>query len=1467
MKSCTRRIAEVIQARSLKVVIVCILLCFITPIYGATPWLHVDGNKIKDPAGNAVVLRGVALVDLGHVELWRDGVTTMIDRLTDETDTQGVSPGWYTRIVRLAVYPSDQPDFDSPWFFDDNPDDYYNNLLRPVVDYCAMKGLYVIIDWHYIANTSDHVTSTSQFWDYISPRFAGDSHVLFELFNEPMDSSWSVVKADMQTWIDIVRSHAPNNLILVGGPQWCQILAPQINDPVVGDNIVYIAHLYPAHWYGGVWQINVDAIADCAAVHPVMMTEWGFSMSMGSSTLMNGTITEYGQPLMDFLELHGIGNTAWCADYLWGPPMYWPDWTLRCGEGEMGCFVKDTLYLRRNDNQPVDNSICVDADANGLNDGTNWENAYKYLQDALADAYSATKPVEIHVAEGIYTPDSSSAEPNGTGDREATFQLINGLYIKGGYAGFGQPDPNARDIKLYETILSGDLNGDDGPNFANNGENSYHVVTCIGRDETARLDGFTIIGGNANGSYPYNNGGGMFNNNSSPIVINSTFSGNYATLLGGGMCNRSNSSPSITNCTFCSNEAEWGGGMENGSSNPNIANCTFNENSATMSGGGIRNHNSSPNVFNCSFFANEAQFGGAIHNEDDGSQPIFTQCTFIGNTAANFGGAIRNHTSSPTILNSLIIGNQAEYGGGIYNENDMSNPTLINCTITSNSATGWGGGICLNASNPTVTNCILWSNVPDEISYGTAVVTYSNVQGGWPGEGNINADPMFVAADSNDFHLPLGSPCIDTGDNAAVPAGVTTDLDGNPRIRGPAVDMGVYESPAVLFVDVDAAGANNGSSWEDAYNHLQDALSVEWLVDEIRVAEGIYKPDEDTAHPNGSGDRAATFQLRTGVAIKGGYAGYGEPDPDARDIGVYETTLSGDLNGNDGPDFANNGENSFHVVTDIETNETAVLDGFTITAGNANGPDENIQDMGGGMLNLQSKSTLTNCTFIANSADYAGGLFSYYNSNPTLTHCTFINNWAGEIGGGMVSFYNCNSTLTNCTFSENSTGYIGGGMINYDNCNPTLINCTFSANSALQGSGMFNYYNSSPTVANCTFNGNLAETGGGMLNYDNSNPTLNNCSFSGNSASTGGGMYNEISSPTLASCTFNGNPADVGGGMANYESSPTLTSCMFSGNLAEVGGGMFSYYNCNPTLDNCTFSNNSAGSFGGGISNWENSSPTVSNCILWGNIASYGAQIYNDGGSLTTVSYSDVQGGWPGEGNIDAGPCLVDPDSNDYHLLPDSPCINTGDPNYVPDPNETDIDGELRVMLGRVDMGADEFNPFEIDVIVVNKRRVGRTIFEYDCNAYLHNISLFDIENIQLEIIKTPENMRIIDPNVTFGGVVVIAGQSATSVDTCTFEVDRAQAIEPAEIIWWSRCDLAATGQQMQHSGSSIILLEEDNTAGDLTGDGEVNFEDLAKLCLYWLQDEASVDIAPPGGDGIVNFLDFAKLAENWGQL
>ena len=244
----------------------------------------------------------------------------------------------------------------------------------------------------------------------------------------------------------------------------------------------------------------------------------------------------------------------------------------------------------------------------------------------------------------------------------------------------------------------------------------------------------------------------------------------------------------------------------------------------------------------------------------------------------------------------------------------------------------------------------------------------------------------------------------------------------------------------IIYVDADAKTGGDGQTWGTAYKYLQDGLGAAVPGDQIWVADGIYKPDANTGNPTGTGDRFATFELKNGVAIKAGYAGFGEPDPNDWDIEVYETVLSGDLLGNDGQGFANNYENSYHIVTGNGTNDTAVLDGFIITAGNANGSIWFVTEVGGGMYNRNGSPTLTNCIFSGNSAVYGGGMGNYNFSNPTLTNCTFSGNSAEWDGGGMWNYNFSNPTLTNCLFSGNASAEGGGGIEDWLNCSPTLTN-------------------------------------------------------------------------------------------------------------------------------------------------------------------------------------------------------------------------------------------------------------------------------------------------------------------------------------------------------------------------------------------------------------------------------------------
>ena len=266
-----------------------------------------------------------------------------------------------------------------------------------------------------------------------------------------------------------------------------------------------------------------------------------------------------------------------------------------------------------------------------------------------------------------------------------------------------------------------------------------------------------------------------------------------------------------------------------------------------------------------------------------------------------------------------------------------------------------------------------------------------------------------------------------------------------PVARGSAGD---------IYVNQNATGANNGTSWANAYKDLQPALIAAVSGDTLRVAQGVYKPTAGYS-------RAPTFQLKNRVTLYGGYpTGGGTRNPAAN-----VTTLSGDIG-----TVGDNSDNSYHVVTGRETDNTAVLDGFTITGGNASGGDPD--DRGGGMYSKAGSPTVQNVIFTGNSATNDGG--GMYGGDPRLTNVTFTGNRAGGNGGGM---YVSSSQLTNVSFSGNSASSSGGGMYWTRDLSvrQTLANVTFSGNRAgKNGGGIYNA-GSSPTVRNTVLWGNTPD--------------------------------------------------------------------------------------------------------------------------------------------------------------------------------------------------------------------------------------------------------------------------------------------------------------------------------------------------------------------------------------------------------
>ena len=491
---------------------------------------------------------------------------------------------------------------------------------------------------------------------------------------------------------------------------------------------------------------------------------------------------------------------------------------------------------------PSEGILYVDAAARGTNDGSSWRNALTALQDALTLAESGR---EIRVAKGVYTPDRGLgiAREN----REASFRITGSLTLRGGYAGADAPDPNARDVRAYATILSGDLRADDLPvvdpgnlwKETSRTDNSRHVLTAIGINPTAILDGVQVSGGYAFGPSTAAadgaqlRGAGLIVSGGTLKLRNCTFTNNWASGDGGALYAGGSAHLEMIASTFRANgagtsigQAQGTGGAicSDGTGQLILSGCEFLNNFAGSQGGALDNDKGSLTLIRCRFLRNHAgnSGGGAIWNSEGQLSAFY--CLFAGNQSDYSGGAIANGWRGTLYAaNCCLNANSSKVQAGAVDNFFGGRTTLTSCTLTANHQDGGlaaitcGPALDGNSSELTIANSILWDGGSEILNQGKSVITVTgtDIQGGWPGAGNLAADPLFIqphgpdgiaGTEDDNLRLGSGSPCVDHGSRALLAEdsmdsdgdgnlneSLPFDLDGNPRIFGAGLDMGAYE--------------------------------------------------------------------------------------------------------------------------------------------------------------------------------------------------------------------------------------------------------------------------------------------------------------------------------------------------------------------------------------------------------------------------------------------------------------------------------------------------------------------------------------------------------------------------------------------------------------------------------------------------------------------------------------------------
>jgi hypothetical protein len=910
----------------------------------------------------------------------------------------------------------------------------------------------------------------------------------------------------------------------------------------------------------------------------------------------------------------------------------------------------------------------VNLAAEGQNGGNNWNDAFTSLGNAIAvatylngDTDQNNDVAEIWVAAGTYIPtgtlnptDWSDADHDGEidnddGPRSATFALVDGVSIYGGFAGTESSTTeratNADGFFINETILSGDLNGDDGTDIPlsdlrthySRDDNVYTVVTVKSLSSSTTIDGFTITGGNADyysgpWTSPGESGGGLhFSYNvggQSLQVRNSIIRTNSASDGGGVFFTCSDTSniygqPLFTNVTIEGNASSAeGGGVYFDHCNTVLNDVAVTGNWAYRNGGGIRIYYGSSNMSNLLISDNTADsFGAGTFTSRGGgiyqsNANVKLYNAIIKLNASPLGGGVYFYNGESSITNTLICQNSASNSGdntvtnagaGVYQS--YGNSTLTNVTIASNSADDEGGGVYLDngsgSARMTLRNSIVAKNTASSsgsdiaqtsisnntlggnnnlIGDGTGQFDLSNGNGGNQigGSGEDAIDPMFINPEAGDYNIFLGSPAIDSGiDLLLNESEVDIDLNANYLLEG-LISEDIAGNPR--FTDIAGAG-NEGSDFVDI--GAFEAMNSNYP----NFSSGIiYVDDTPGSGSNGTSWNDAMEDLESALYAAKYINNDHDPDNDVTQIwiaaGTYIPTAWSDAD-RDGDIDTDDGPRS---ATFTMVDGVSIHGGF---AGTESSLEERPMNPDGSFLNETVLSgDLGLLTPEVEDDDAADIPVADLREHPTRADnaasvVTIMDITQQTIMDGLT-VADGNANLDVSLWS--ASGKAGGGIYFFDNDASdgllALRNLTLFENSAINGGAL---YLAKGTAEICTtsIHDNMAASGAGIYSAYYGTARLERSIVSGNRASGyGGGIYKHDGDMSILNSSIFGNTAARGGGLyLNYyqNGASSLSNVAIHGNTAsQYGGGVYQRTGMS-TMTNVTIADNSAVYRGGGI--------------------------------------------------------------------------------------------------------------------------------------------------------------------------------------------------------------------------------------------------------------------------------------------